>query len=763
MRKTKKKSSTEGTVFSVPPFPIALSPPATRSARWFAAAIVAAILLAWGNSFSAPFVLDDHPSILGNASLRDFWSFAWMTPPDKVGETVGGRPVLNLSFAINEAVGGLDVRGFHAVNLLIHVLAALVLFGLVRRTLRLGLFASDRFCGDEKHRPGVGDSGDNLRPKGAKRTLSSEGIAFFAALIWALHPLQTAAVTYVSQRAESLAGLFYLLTLYAFLRASEPRGARARWSAVCVGVCLLGMGTKETMATAPLVILLYDRAWVAGSFRAAWRARGRLYGALAATWLPLAVLVAAGHGRGGSAGLGSAIGPWTYFLTQCGAIVHYLRLAFWPGSQVFDYGVPTVAGFGAVWLPFLFLGGLAVGTLWALRKNLVVGFLGAAFFLLLAPSSSFVPVATQTMAEHRMYLPLAALVMLAGLGVSRIARAAGARWLAPAGAAVVALALGVTTFARNHVYRSALSLWQDTVAKCPENPRAHNNLGIALVAAGHTEQGMAEFRRTIALQPNHGFAQFNLGVELLKQGQLADAARHFQAALAADPHYVSAHINLGQTFARLGRTDEAIAHYRAALAQEPGAQDARTNLAALLIGQGRLREAESLLREVMAAAPEQPEARYQFGVLLDKSGQGTAAEAQFREAVRLQPTFAAAHLALGNCLAQRGEWAPAEASYREALRFDPKSAEAHYALGNVWAKEKRFAAAMDAYREALRIDPMLVQAKNNLANCQLVTGNFPAAIENYREVLRSRPDDATVRQNLELARELSQKERPIRP
>ncbi len=708
------------------------------------------MILAWSNSFTAPFEFDDHTSIIDNASIRHLWSFGWLRPPATAGETVSGRPVLNFTLAVNYALGGLDVRGYHLVNMLLHAAAALTLFGIVCRT-----------AGRTKppaEPPSPIRLGETPRPT----SITGPGLALAVALLWALHPLQTAAVTYVIQRAEVLAALFLLLTLYCFVRGARAEASRP-WFTLAFVSCLLGMGTKETMAAAPLIVLLYDRAFLSGSFRAAWQARGRMHLALMATWLLLAVLLAANHDRGGSAGLGAAISPWAYFLTQCDAIVHYLALACWPGSQVFDYGIATVAGFGAVWWQFLFLAGLGTVTLWLLGRNRPLGFVGACFFLLLGPSSSIVPVATQTMAEHRVYLALATVILLVALLLKSVLRRANAPAYAGVVLAVVAaLALGAATFARNQVYGSDLTLWQDTVQKRPDNPRAHHNLGTALLHAGRTDEAVAEFQRTIALQPEHAFAHFSLGTIALGRRQWAGAAAQFEAALAADPHYVAARIDYGQALTQLGRTAEAVAQYQAALADEPNANDARTNLASLLMGQGRTAEATAMLRDVVAAAPELAEAHFHLGRALEATD-AAAAEAEFREAVRLKPAFAPGYLALGNLLARRGAATEAETAYREALRLDPGSTEAHYGLGNLYAKQQRFDVAMTAYREALTIDPSHAQARANLANCQLMVGQLDDAIGNYEIVLRARPDDAAVKRNLEVARELRQQRATGRP
>ncbi|MFT3870129.1 MAG: tetratricopeptide repeat protein [Nibricoccus sp.] len=725
------------------------------------------------------------------------WPPTWLRSPSTAGETVSGRPILNLSFALNYALGENEVTGYRLLNVLIHASAAVLLFGIVRRTPKLA------------------------RERGYKDHESTTPSAFFlpltVALLWALHPLQTAAVTYVVQRAEALAGLFFLATLYAFIRGAErqnnaapetnqPQKNRRKgqvpgkassnsgkscwgigpqaWFVISFVACLLGAGTKETIVAAPVVVLLYDRTFLAGSFRAAWQARGRIYGALAATWLLLAVLVTLNHGRGGSAGVGGEIGIWSYTLTQCYAIVRYLGLVVWPVGQIFDYGVPTVAGFGGVWWQSLFLTGLIAGAIWALVRNRPVGFLAVCFFLVLAPSSSVVPIATQTVAEHRMYLALAVpilLIVMAGKkfavffsgkagrtenskptasdkenkSKSLSALSGPAGWIFQGIVLAAIVTLATATITRNKVYGSELALWNDTVTKRPDNARAHHNLGIALLRQGRTDEALQEFQRTITLRPNHAFAHFQIGTIWLTKRQWAESVPYFEAALAADPHFLDARMNLGQALNGLGRGDEAVAQYRAVLAEDTDAHDARTSLAALLLAGGQIKEAEIALREVLSADPDFAEAHYQLGLVLEKKGDVTGAEREFNTAIHLKPTLAQAHLALANRRAAQGNSAEAERGYRESLRLDSDSAEAHFGLGNLLAQRRDFMSAISEYNATLTLSPNHIQARNNLANCQLMTGQITEAVSNYESVARARPNDPAVRQNLELARELA--------
>ena len=657
------------------------SPPfaASRGAIWLAlACLVGAILAAYHNSFSGPFVFDDGPAVLGNPSIRHLSALGdVLSPPREGGQTVGGRPMVNLSLAVNYALGGVSVRGYHVFNLIVHTLGALVLFGIARRTF-LQPVLRERF-------------GSSATP-----------LALAVALLWAVHPLLTESVTYVIQRAESLVGLFYLLTLYCFIRgicaeradAPDPRAGRSPsvWFALCVGVCLLGMATKEVMVSAPFLVLLYDRTFVAGSWRDAWARRRVLYLGLGATWLLLGWLVLGTANRGGTAGLGMGDSAWTYALTQTRAIVRYCQLALWPHPLVFDYGTETVERV-AVALPFaLVLALLLAGTAIALWRRPAAGFLGVWFFAILAPSSSIVPIPVQPVAEHRMYLPLAALVALAVVSIhSRWRRGC---WFI---FAAIAMALACLTVVRNEDYRGPDSIWPDTVAKRPANTRAQCyygdvlaaegrfteallhydeairlelpattrgdrnifgdilvNSGNVLRALGRQEEAVKRYEDALRVDPGLAAAHFNLGCVHLQAGRLAEAVDRFEQALKIDPNYVEAHASVGSALLLEGRTDEALTHYETALRLDPSA-NARKNLGVALFFVRRLPEAV----------------------------------AQLEEAVRLEPDFAKAHEFLGDALSAQGRKAEAAAHYRRALQIDPGSEHARRALESLAAAARQ--------------------------------------------------------------------------
>lgn len=574
-------------------------------------------LAAYWNSFSVPFLFDDDLSIADNPTIRQLWPPGpALTPPDN-GAGVTNRPVINVSFALNYALGGLDPRGYHVANLAIHLGAALLLLGLVRRTLRQPALAG-RFGS------------------------AADAIAAAAALGWLLHPLQTESVTFVIQRTESLMGLLYLLALYASVRAfssARPLG----WQILAFAACLLGMAAKEVMVTAPLLILLYDRTFVAGSFRAAWTRRRGFYLALAFTWLLLAGLVIGlGRGsRGGTCGFGTAITPWDYLRTQAEGISRYLQLTIWPHPLVVDYGTYVARNAAVVFPGMAFLGALVIATVIALRRWPLWGFAGAWFFGILGPSSSIVPLATQTLAEHRMYLPLAILVTLGAMG---LARCAGRAFL-PVAATVVAT-WGVLTVQRNHDYRSVVAIWADTAAKRPENARAHYALGTALLHDNRPAEAIPPLERAVALDPAFPGACSNLGTALSAVGRDADAARYYEQALKQNPADPDANNNLGTMFYTARRMDEAIACYRRALQSRPDYVEAEYNLALALADSGRTDEAVATFRSLLARRPDLVAGWCSLGRVQARAGQVVDARRSFEEALRRDPGSAEARAGL---------------------------------------------------------------------------------------------------------------------
>jgi len=492
------------------------------------AGLVTCTLAAWYNCFNGVFVLDDQSGIVANPAIRQIWPlggiFGW-PPPVK-------RPLTELSLAVNYFLGGLSTWGYHAVNLALHLVGGLLLFGLVRRTL---LLASPR------------------------KGFSPEAIAGASALLWLVHPLQTESVTYVIQRAEVLAGMFHLLVLYSALRA-YALGNRNWWRGLAVLSCLLGVGAKESMFVAPLAVLLFDRGFLYPSFRLAFRERWPLYSGLVFSWVVLGALLVAGPRYEGA--LGNATHTvLEYARTQPAVILHYLRLCVWPSPLILDYEWRVAGWTIPELLPgFLVVGGLLVFLLAKYRVYPRACSVGLWGYLVLAPSSSVFPLSDLAF-EHRMYLPLAAVVILAVTGVSW---SAGKLMVKPAGErlglvllAIVAVLLMAATARRNSVYGNAIGMYEDLVSRRPNSVRGHHNLSTSLAAEGRYGDALPHIRRTVEIFPVYKEGYFNLGYILYRLGRKEEAMRAYRKALAISPTYQAPAVNLAIMLRARGRFAEA--------------------------------------------------------------------------------------------------------------------------------------------------------------------------------------------------------------
>lgn len=713
---------------------------AKRSTWLVAALLVAAACAAYANSFGVPFLFDDQPSVFDNLSIRS-WRTAFF-PPNGYGFTVSGRPLLNFTLAVNYAWGQFDVASYHVVNLAIHAAAALVLFGLVRRTLR----------------------SPSLAPRfGA----NADGAAFATALLWLLHPLQTEAVTYIIQRAESLMALMFLLTLYCFARATavchllndkqdfpsdgektvchliddKPSGRETKWWSVATVVsCLLGVACKEVIAVAPVLVLLYDRTFVAGGFRAAWRRRRGLYAALFATWLPLLFLIASvGGDRGGTFKFtAEAIGrQWR---GQCEAILVYVKLAGWPEPLAIDYGPLHVSDLRLV-LCGAAVAALLGATIWAVRRGWAAGFCGAWVFLILAPTS-VMPGVVQTIVEHRMYLPLAAVLALAVGGA-----VAGAGRRAILVVLVLAVGEGVLTARRNADYQDDFALWRDTVAKRPGSALAQNGLGTAYFVRKKYSEALACYRAALRIDPGSAKALFNEGQAFEALGRPAEALPCYQDAARLLVRFPQAHARIGAILESQGKLDEAETHLRAAIATLPDLAEAHNALGLVLSDRGKFSEAIACYRAALSALPTDAEAECNWGAAAQRIGRPEEARAHLRRAIELRPTFAEAYFNLGLVATQGGQNDEARSDYAAAVRINPDYGEARLNLGIEFARLGRMTDALEQLQAGVRLMPRRPQAHANLAIILGELGRLDEAVASYETALRLQPDYAQAHYN----------------
>ena len=639
----------------------AAAPPQTGDAKnsgwpWWAGALLLVLVgtLAYANSFQGVFVFDD-VQILRNAHIRQLWP-PWpaLLAPENVN-----RPLIGLSLAINYAISGYEVWSYHLLNLLIHLAAALCLFGIVRRTLL----------------------GERLRERFESKATA---LALVVAMVWTIHPLQTQSVTYVIQRCESLMGMFYLLTLYCAVRSFEAVNKR-RWVALAVAACAGGMLSKQVMLTAPLMVWLYDYVFVSGSLVAALRRRWPLYAGLAATWGVLALTIIAAPVNETAGFAVQEVTPWRYFVSEFAVIVHYLRLAVWPSPLVLDYGWPIARSAGEV-LPYaITAGALFVATCRALIRRQPLAYAAAWFFVVISLTSTFMPF-SDLVFEHRMYVPLAGVVTFAVIGgyvvgerffrrLSSLEMRQLARPAALAACALIVTSFTFLTARRNLDYQNAVAMWKDVVSKRPANVRAHVRLGQLLADQGRLDEALACFDKACALSPHNEIAQSNLGAGLTQLGRLDEGYTHLMEAVRLRPNYADATCNLGRNLAARGRLDEALNYFNRTLASDS----------------------------------QYPEAYFEIGLVMEKQGKFAEAAANYRKALAMDDEMDGVLARLATLLATQDD--PSLRNPDEAIRLAAKAvnltAAQHpvpmNALATAYAEAGRFREAVAVAQKAFEV------------------------------------------------------------
>ncbi|MBE7462488.1 MAG: tetratricopeptide repeat protein [Planctomycetes bacterium] len=621
--------------------PQADGPPPLAALRILAPLLlVAAGVAVYSNSFGGVFVHDDWTIVLDNPKIQKLWP-PWEAIYGYPDPQSPDRPVGAYTLAISYALSGYQPWGYHLVNLLIHLLTGLTLYGLMRRTLKL----------------------ESLRPRLGEH---AEGLALAVALVWIVHPVCVVCVTYTIQRVQALMSLFYLLTLYTALRgfmSSRPW----RWYAASGIACLLGMGCKQDMATAPLGVFVFDAVLVSWGWRLAWRKHKALYAVLALTWLPLAVLVARGRMQGV---VGQVLEQkWShgqYLLNQFDAHLLYLKLSIFPFPTSFQHYrdvCDTPAEVLVPMAPIALAGGF---TLWGLWERRAWSVPAALFFLVLAPSSSFLALPALA-EERRMYLPVAAPVAILVVGASTLIlnRGVRGRTLALWGLVLIgawAGALGALTLRRNTLFESGRTLWEDVQRNYPRAPLAYNELGFHLDRRGHAEQAEEQFRKCLAVEPGHPLGSLNLASHLLKRGEFHEALPLLEAA-QNDPrirHYPDFYLGYGGALLQVGRMEDAetwlqrgldlvpsdarlwinlgmvhearqaseaaVKAYRQAMVIDPNWHETYLRVGAALAGQGKLEEALAYLEKAYRLRPDDPAAARAFahgrGLLLMRQADG---------------------------------------------------------------------------------------------------------------------------------------------
>ncbi len=729
-------------------------------------------VLLYAGTLDVPFIFDDYPNIRDNTLMRiDRVSLQALY--DAGFRSISAhRPVANISFAFNYIFDGYALAGYHAVNLLVHMINGLLVYALALLTFRR--------------------QGTVLPANSAAPCLAMIGpAALFAAAVFVAHPVQTQAVTYVVQRMTELCVMFYLaaLLLYIVARASRAGAKRTALWVACVLSWLLALGTKQIAITLPLVVLVYEWAFYR-DMDPVWLRRNARRIAIAAVLLAALALVFLGtHPIDAIMATYDRrdFTPSERLLTQTRVLVRYLGLLLYPVASRLNID-HQVATSHSLLVPWTTLGSLVlllglIGLALRFRQRArIASFFVAWFFITLSVESSFVGL--EMMFEHRLYLPSVGFALLGGAIVLRYATRTPRATALVAGLAI--FALGVNTHARNSVWQSRVSLWSDAVAKSPDKGRAHSNLATALVRAGRTEAGIVEYHTALRLDPRDAQSHYNLGNILAERGNQTAARQHLETAISLQPGHAKAHFflarmlvdlgeldaaesefraalrlrpgsaqalqNIGAVYEKRGDLEQAVSYYREAVANAPRSGAPRRALSGVLLATGRVGEAETQLLEALAVDPDDPHTHYALAQIKEQREDSQGALEHYLSAVRLKPDYARAHNALGAVLGRLGLWRRAREEITAALSIDADLAEAHHNLGLIVLAEGDVAGAIVEFARALSIKADYAPAYNAMGAAYLEQHEYRRALEQFKRALAIDADYAAARRNLDLAR-----------
>ena len=660
----------------------------------------------------------ENPFVRAGLTLESVrWAFTAHLPGDASPHLDYWQPVTVLSRLIDVELFGLHPLGHHAVNLLLHSLNAALLFVVLERT-----------------------TGATWR-------------SAFAAALFGVHPLRVESVAWISERKDLLAGLFWMLSLVAYLRYARLP-SRGRYAALVV-LFALGLMSKPMLVTLPFVLLLLDYWPLSRLATDDWRRR---LPALVAEKVPLFALAAASvvvtvlSQMQARTLVSLELQPLSSRVAN--ALVDYVRYAaklFWPLPLALPQPVPL-----RPWSPWLVAGAAALLALVSAaaarearrRPFLLVGwfwFLGT-----LMPVIGLVQSGYQPLADRFTYIPHVGLALIVSWGVGSVAPPVPfvARSLATAAGALL-VALSLVTIGHIRYWRDSVSLFEHAIEVTAQNYRAHMLLGLEMAKRGRPADAIAHYGRALEIKPDLPVVHNDLGNVMATQGRLDEAVGHYRQAILLAPTYAQAHNNVGLVLVRLGRYDAAEAEYAAALRIQPRYAEALYNLgrldavqgrvdaalkhlaaaleadpamvaahfarARVLVGLGRLDQAETHYRAAVQLQPSNPEAHNNLGRLLALQRREGEAMAEYSIALRLAPGHALAHLNVGRLLAAQGRLEEALGHYRQAVRSAPGSAEAHLELAGGLARLGREAEARAEYEEALRLDAGLDEARRALA------------------------------------------------
>ncbi len=715
---------------------------ANRKWYWMLAVVLTLSLFSYANSLQNEFVFDDILVIVENPGIRGIEKL-----PRLMGIDTGKlsyRPIRMFSYALDYTLNeklwyyvgnyqgsekGLNPLGFHISNITFHIITSFLVFLVVFRLVR------------------------------------SCRVAFFASAIFALHPVHTDSVTYLSGRRDILCALFYLLGFDCFLRYRQSNKLSL---IIAVFACyVFSLGSKEMGVTLPMLFFSYDvmqrysaerrtidRAFLKELFSSAKKTITQspylyailFFGALTFSYYKIVIKSPSYQ----TTFYGDSL--YVTFLTVGRILAHYMHLLLYPVNLNADYSLNAFPLSSSLFEPSSFLSllllmGIAYVCLWLLGRNKLMAFGIIWFFVTLLPVCHIFP-HHELLAEHYLYLPSVGFCLVTALLFNSAFKEGKYRVPISICFMMIVLLFSVRIADRNRDWRDGLTFWEKTLKTAPECARVHVNLSEIYANAGRIDDALSAAKKALSINPNHIEGRNNLGTIYERKGMFDEAIDEFKKALSLRPRYAKAHLNLGLSYFRTGEKDKAISHYKQALSVKPNYAEAHNNLGVVYSSEGKLDEAINHYKRAQAINPSYAEAYYNLGLAYARQKEWDKAIDQYKKALAINPHNTSARNNLAIAYMNKGTTDETIAELQKILATNPENLEVRFNLGIAYAKKGELGKAVDEYKQARAMGLDTPELHANLGNVYFQQNRWDDAISEYKQALAIRDDFAIVHNNL---------------
>jgi len=706
-------------------------------------------IIIYSNTLNVPFIFDDIPNIVENPDIKNIRNLKTRLiykSDANIYNNQPTRPLTYLSLTLNYYFGGLNVFGYHLVNIALHILVTILIFSLTRKTF---FYLSGFPKGPET----LAESFSNF-PFDQK--MNEVVLPLAVALLFSVHPMNIDVVTHIIHRSGSLSTLFYLTSLLLFIKSFEGNKWLYPFSLLCF---TFSFYSKQIAATLPAMILLFDYLFLS-SCKAEKVVQKKYYHL--PFWTLLVLMVAWNYFYLGNLGyMGETLPRYIYLLTQPWAILNYLRLLFVPMGQSIDHFlIPTVTIFEIRFiLTIVLLSGIFISTYLFYKKkqslSRLVLFSVLWFFITLTPTSSFFPI-NESMAEKRVYLPgwgfsiglICLYLLIFKMNFQdTFDKSRGKKLIIILGIHI--LLLSAMTWNRNKDYQSPILLWKEVIKVYPHNARAYNNLGIAFSDKRNHDKALEYYQKAIQVEPNYAKAYNNLGNVFSIKEDYSKAFKYYQKAIQLDPNYAKAYNNLGNVFSDIQDYNEAIRYYQKAIELNPKYADPYYNLGKVYDELKEYGKAQKVFRKASDLNPDL-KGTYNRLDVIDQRKLLTESQETHEQISNDHKSYNK----WGTFYAKQKNYAKAIESYHKALEMNPNYAVAHYNMGNVYRDQNEYGRAVEFYRKAIKLNPDYALPHYNLGRIYSEQGKYTQALREYQKTQKLISDNIQVQEKIERLKKL---------